>query len=125
MMKRITVNLPPALAEALAHYQREQGLPSLSAALVDLARQALDIDVPLPRWGDGLRFRLATLYIHVANGRAQVARTEGGRTVPATNWETLEDEAIDEIARQGGSPTRSGIYKCPAKLAGKATFEEK
>lgn len=70
--------------------------------------------------------------INVWNCRAAVARyvndppgaTWTARTTveEASNWENLEDEAIEAVEEQGGWVTASGHYKCPPDLAHKATF---
>jgi hypothetical protein len=122
-MKRITVNLPDEVYQALAEYQTREVHESLSQAITALAAQTLGVDVPLPKWGDGLRFRMANVFISVANGQARVSRTIQGQTTPAANWEALEDEALGEVGSQGGFATLSAIYACSPALAQKATWE--
>lgn len=66
--------------------------------------------------------------INVWNGRAGVARYEAVGEYAwtyrvASNWEALEDEAMEAVYAQGGAANLSGLYFCPASLASKAYWE--
>ena len=68
------------------------------------------------------------VFIYVFSRRAQVARYQdvGGGAVTvraASNWEELEDEAVEVVEAQGGALTVTGYYRCDANLAGRAIWE--
>ena len=68
------------------------------------------------------------VFIYVFGRRAQVARYQdvgrGAVTVRvASNWEELEDEAVEVVEAQGGALTVTGYYRCDANLAGRAIWE--
>jgi len=62
--------------------------------------------------------------IHVANGRAMVARFDARLKLhPAQNWEELESDAVEAVVAQGGGINISGLYQCPAALAERAVWD--
>lgn len=68
------------------------------------------------------------MVISVWNCRAVVSRRvdlPGNRWTyeAASNWEDLEDAAIDEVETQGGAINISGHYRCSSTLADKARFD--
>jgi hypothetical protein len=69
-----------------------------------------------------------TVFVNVWNVRAAVSRVVAVRggisSEPATNWETLEDDAIEAIEAQGGAVNLSGWYHCPPELAARAEWAE-
>lgn len=68
------------------------------------------------------------IVINVWSMRAAVSKwffsqVDGGYSLEqASNWQELEQEAIDAIDEQGGSVNISGQYRCPVELAEKAVF---
>jgi hypothetical protein len=71
--------------------------------------------------------RAGTTFISVWNCRAAVSRYETARGGAltfslASNWETLEDDAIKAVEAHGGAINLSGHYSCPAELAERAEF---
>jgi hypothetical protein len=62
--------------------------------------------------------------INVWNCRAMLSRWEGHRLVAATNWEEIEDDAVQAVESLGGAVNMSGIYPCPVELAMKGVWEE-
>jgi len=68
------------------------------------------------------------MVISVWNCRATVSRRvdlDGGAWTyeSASNWEELENEAIDAVENQGGAVNISSIYPCPIALGDKAKFD--
>jgi len=68
------------------------------------------------------------VFIYVFDRRARVVRYQdvgrGAVTVRvASNWEELEDEAVEVVEAQGGALTMTGYYRCDANLAGRAIWE--
>jgi hypothetical protein len=66
--------------------------------------------------------------ISVANGRAILGRWQpdqaGGATLqPARNWQELEPNAAAAVEDAGGAQNLSGLYPCPAELAGRAIWQ--
>jgi hypothetical protein len=65
--------------------------------------------------------------ISVWNCRAAVSRYEreadSFTLQEASNWQELEDMALDEVYEQGGASNISGHYNCPERLAELATWQ--
>jgi hypothetical protein len=43
---------------------------------------------------------------------------------PASNWQVLEAQALEEVESQGGAFTMSGHYACSSVLADQAQFSD-
>lgn len=78
----------------------------------------------------------SSIFIDVRNARAYVSRKRGvvvqgnreGNRVwtheSCANWQSLEALAAQEIERQGGAITFSGLYPCPDWIAALALWPE-
>lgn len=122
-LKQTSVKLPQAVVDIIKQHQKENGLASFGASITSLVSIATGTDFTHPTWG-GLRARLDGPHISVANGRAMVCKLVVNQSIPADNWEELEDRAIEAVEVQGGFINLSGVYGCPAELGRQGVWHE-
>lgn len=118
--KPFTLRLSPDLYAAV---KAAAGPKGITEYIIRTLSEATNTPYTPSGWGgDRLAARLQGVYIHVANGVAQVCKTVDGKTTPAANADELADDAADAVVVQGGGLFVSGVYSCPAELAARAKW---
>lgn len=119
--RKVSVSFPVALLAQMQEAAKAEGV-AFSAWVAAACAEKLGVPhTPLKQGGDRLPARLKGVYIHVANGVAQVCKTVDGKTTPALNAADLAHWARLAVERRG-SISVSGIYPCPPTLARKAKW---